>query len=209
MKNSQRAGEESCNGTAAKKQRTNSLSAPQQSADSPFGWVADGVQVLLPPSQQVLFSGKGVLTVQSGEVELAGNIRSARSAPLRLSVDSEALRISVVATDATIPLAGTGHAAFSISSRSTQGRRSFDVLLEGDADAPRPFEIPPAWREPASAIAASIDAQRTAGGPPAVVVICGAKKVGKSTFARYLTNTLLNTLPCAAYLDVGELPVIC
>lgn len=205
MNTSQSAGKESCNGMAATKKRTQSPSVPQQSIDLPFSWVADGVQVLLPPSQQVLFSGTGVLTVQSGEIELAGNIRSAGGGPLRLSVDSDApLRISVAAIDATVPLSGTGRAAFSISGGSTQ-RKSFEVLLASDTRAHKPFEVPPDWRQVATTIASSVDAGRTAGGPPAVVVICGAKKVGKSTFSRCLTNNLLNTLPCVAYLDVGEL----
>jgi hypothetical protein len=34
-------------------------------------------------------------------------------------------------------------------------------------------------------------------------VVCGPKKVGKSTFGRVLVNALLAQHPCVAYLDTG------
>uniref|UniRef100_A0A8D0H5H0 Polynucleotide 5'-hydroxyl-kinase NOL9 n=1 Tax=Sphenodon punctatus TaxID=8508 RepID=A0A8D0H5H0_SPHPU len=39
-----------------------------------------------------------------------------------------------------------------------------------------------------------------------VILVCGPKSVGKSTFNRYLINLLLNRLPCVEYLecDVGQ-----
>jgi polynucleotide 5'-hydroxyl-kinase GRC3/NOL9 len=39
-----------------------------------------------------------------------------------------------------------------------------------------------------------------------VIVVCGAKNCGKSTFSRFLTNTLLNRFPQVAFLetDVGQ-----
>ncbi|KAJ7306515.1 hypothetical protein JRQ81_009872 [Phrynocephalus forsythii] len=39
-----------------------------------------------------------------------------------------------------------------------------------------------------------------------IVVVCGPKSVGKSTFNRYLINLLLNRLPCVEYLecDLGQ-----
>lgn len=39
-----------------------------------------------------------------------------------------------------------------------------------------------------------------------VIMICGTKYIGKSTFTRYLINSLLNHIPCVEYLecDVGQ-----
>ena len=36
-----------------------------------------------------------------------------------------------------------------------------------------------------------------------MIVVAGAKKVGKSTFARLLVNTMLNHVPCVAFLETG------
>ena len=38
---------------------------------------------------------------------------------------------------------------------------------------------------------------------PAVIVVCGSKKVGKSTFCRQLVNSLLNHHPAVAFMDTG------
>lgn len=178
----------------------------QDDADSssPFAWTPSGVQVLLPGAQRLIFLGKGTLTVHSGEVKVAGRVLSAGSAPVELSADpSSALLISVEATECRIPLAGSGGAAFSIAGGIPE-KRGFQVFLEGDADSPGVFEIPQAWHQAAAGIAQSIEAGQAAGAPPAVIAVCGPKKVGKSSFARYLANVLLNTNNSLAYLDTGK-----
>lgn len=59
------------------------------------------------------------------------------------------------------------------------------------------FDKPPAW----SAIAKDLSDLVSKGGTP-FILICGDRKVGKSTFARYLSNSLLNTCRQVAYVDL-------
>ena len=162
------------------------------------------MQVLLPGSQRLIFLGKGTLTVHSGEVKIAGRVLSAGSDSCELCADlSSAFIISVEATECRIPLAGIGGAAFSIAG-GTPEQRGFQVFLDNDPDAPGVFGIPEAWQQAAAGIAESIQAGQAAGAPFPVIAICGAKKVGKSAFARYLTNVLLNNNKSVAYLDTGR-----
>ncbi|XP_078164327.1 pre-mRNA cleavage complex II protein family isoform X2 [Carex rostrata] len=74
---------------------------------------------------------------------------------------------------------------------------------EGDG-SPSPqnadVTIPPSWSEAAEVIRSAIS-------PPGLVVaICGPKNSGKSTFSRFLLNTLLRRYKRVAYLDtdVGQ-----
>jgi len=52
------------------------------------------------------------------------------------------------------------------------------------------------WRQAAAELAA-----RQAAAAAPIVAIVGSKQTGKSTFARLLVNSLLNTWPMVAYLD--------
>jgi polynucleotide 5'-hydroxyl-kinase GRC3/NOL9 len=149
--------------------------------------------------------------VQSGEVDVAGSVLSASSGPVQLCCDDHngcALAIDVVSTEATVPLAGPGGVALSIASCPPgsgvdRRGRSFDVFLDGDPAAPAVLEEPRAWRDAAAQLAASVAGGAEAGAPPAVLAVCGAKNVGKSSFARLLVNVLLNSHPCVAFLDTG------
>lgn len=59
------------------------------------------------------------------------------------------------------------------------------------------FDKPPAW----SAVASDLSDLVSKGGTPSILV-CGDRKVGKSTFARYLSNSLLNACRHVAYIDL-------
>lgn len=63
----------------------------------------------------------------------------------------------------------------------------------------RSLVVPPRW----NAIAAAVAESHVGVGGPTSVVVCGAKGVGKSTYCRLLTNTLLsNGCPGVAFLDM-------
>jgi len=186
----------------------------KENISSPLSWTDAGVQALLPGGEAVVFVGNGILTVLSGEIDIGGYIASAGEQPLNLYADEQfPVLILAESAEARPPLIGSGGAVFSIERCSRQGssipsdEMGFSVFLPGDPQAP-PFStsiVPNAWKESAEQIVGSIDAGRRMVGtpPPAVIAICGAKKVGKSTFARYLTNRLLNIHPVVAYLDTG------
>lgn len=176
---------------------------------SPLVPIEGGVQVLLPSDERLLFVGSGTLKVLSGEVEVGGNIRGARHNALNITVH-QAIAISVVSTEATIPLLGHGGAAFSIlynNTSATESKRqpSFQAMVESECTDPEwvsahpPF--PPSWVQLATDIAQSVGQGLRSGAPPAVIVVCGAKKVGKSSLTRLLANVLLNHHRCVAYLD--------
>ena len=188
-------------------------------AGSPLVWTDAGVQVLLPGGERVVCHGAGVLTVHSGEIDVAGHTMSASCKPLRLDADEDfPVVIASVSAEARVPLAGTRGAAFSIdypppSSPAEGGKKleghhkstGLQVYLETDPEAPKLVsEVPPAWRDGAASVAASVAAGLAAGAPPPVIAICGAKNVGKSSFARFLVNRLLNAHPVVAYLETGE-----
>jgi hypothetical protein len=64
---------------------------------------------------------------------------------------------------------------------------------------PSAAALPPLSDPQVASALASTAAARS--GRPLVVAVCGSKGVGKSTFARLLVNTLLNTCPAVGYLD--------
>ncbi|CAB4011216.1 Hypothetical predicted protein [Paramuricea clavata] len=66
-----------------------------------------------------------------------------------------------------------------------------------------PLIVSPSWKAILGLIESHSN-KKDVGSP--VVLVCGGKNVGKSTFARYLTNTILNTQKPLYYLetDVGQ-----
>lgn len=207
MSSSKNRGKTSSEGPSSqKKQREISK---DDDPSSPFAWTPSGVQILLPTSQRLIFIGTATLTVHSGEVDIAGTILTARSLPADISTDdTNPVIISVVATEGRIPLASSGTAGFSLAGRTISTSledRGFEVHLENEYEAAsHVLEIPASWKHAASGIAESIQAGQAIGAPPPIIAVCGSKKVGKSTFARYLSNVLLNTHPSVAYLDTGK-----
>jgi hypothetical protein len=182
---------------------------------SPFAWTHAGVQVLLPSGRRLAVVGRGTLSVQSGEIDVYGRVLSASSGAVELSGDADnggAVPIEVVSTEARVPFAGSGGAAFSIASSrpgasgaaSSQAQHSFNVYLADDPGAPGALAAPQDWQHAAAELATSIAGGGAAGAPPALVAVAGPKKVGKSSFCRYLINTLLNSHPCVAFLETGE-----
>jgi hypothetical protein len=206
MSSSKKRGKTSSEGPSSQKKRREI--SKDDDPSSPFAWTPSGVQVLLPSSQRLVFIGKATLTVHSGEIDIAGSVLTARSLLTEIYTDETApLLISVVATEGRIPLATSGSAGFSLAgaSGSTPENRGFDLHIENEYHAAAHIlEIPVAWKHAAAGIAESISAGRVVGAPPPIIAICGTKKVGKSTFARYLSNILLNTHSSVAYLDTGK-----
>lgn len=99
----------------------------------------------------------------------------------------------------------------SASSTGTSSRQlGFEVWLSGDPSAAvaAPPLLPPLWQQAAGELEESLAQQAQQGGPAPLIVVCGAKKVGKSTFARFLVNSLLNKHPCVGYLDIGGWPEV-
>ena len=209
MSSSKKRGKSSSEGPSSQKKRREI--SKDDDPSSPFAWTPSGVQILLPTSQRLIFIGTATLTVHSGEVDIAGTILTARSLPAEISTDdTNPVIISVVATEGRIPLASSGTAGFSLAGRTSSSSspedRGFEVHLENEYEAvSHILEIPAAWKHAASGIAESILAGQAVGAPPPIIAVCGSKKVGKSTFARYLSNVLLNTHPSVAYLDTGNL----
>lgn len=81
---------------------------------------------------------------------------------------------------------------------------TFEAFLEGEAGAPLALPLPQPWADAAGDVVARLGAGESGGGAPPLIVVCGSKKVGKSTFGRFLCNSLLGQHPCVAYLDTGE-----
>ena len=81
----------------------------------------------------------------------------------------------------------------------------FEAWLASDPSAPVAgvAPLPPLWQQAAGEVEDSMAQQAQQGGGPPLIVVCGAKKVGKSTFARFLVNSLLGKHACVAYLDTG------
>ncbi|RKP10145.1 hypothetical protein THASP1DRAFT_22118 [Thamnocephalis sphaerospora] len=61
------------------------------------------------------------------------------------------------------------------------------------------LRTPWSWQQAADALTNPAAAQSR--GQPPVVLVCGAKNAGKSTFARYIFNSLLSNYPEVAFLD--------
>ena len=85
---------------------------------------------------------------------------------------------------------------------SSRRQLGFEAWLSGDPAGPAaPPPLPPLWQQAAGEVGETLG-QLPPGVPP-VIVVCGAKKVGKSTFARFLANSLLTRHASVAYLDTG------
>lgn len=152
----------------------------------------------------------GALLLEPGQPEGAVPLAATGSPVLRLSRVPGSSDGSSSAPPATPPTAGTAATA-GTADGGAAGRQQlgFDVWLTSDPAAPPvPPPLPPLWHQAAGEVqhtlAAAAAAQGAAGtGQPPVIVVCGAKKVGKSTFARFLLNSLLAQYGCVAYLDTG------
>eukprot|EP00887_Chlorella_sp_A99_P005329 scaffold1.g5329.t1 len=201
------------------RKRSSSASARPPAAALPLAWTSAGVRAVLPAERALLFVGRGTLAVQSGEVAVAGRVVSAATGPMELSADERVggpLILQVHSAEGQVPLASRSEAVFSLARSSDQvapravagsaaagrpARLGFEAYLDDDPAAPVALPLPPLWHQAAGEVAASVVAGAAVGAQPALVVVCGAKKVGKSTFARLLTNMLLNHHPAVAFLD--------
>ncbi|KAM7264313.1 hypothetical protein ACFE04_001996 [Oxalis oulophora] len=74
--------------------------------------------------------------------------------------------------------------------------------LESSDQSSASIQIPTEWSEAAEFIAAN----SVSSSPPPIIIVCGAKNCGKSTFSRLLLNLLLQRYRKVAYLDtdVGQ-----
>lgn len=200
---------------------------------------------LLPSAQALVFLGRAVLEVQSGEVTALGATLTSSSGAVELAADERcggALLLEPGQPEGAVPLAATGSAVLCLTratssssggggvggppatpvpsaevaagaaggSAAHQQQLGFEVWLSSDPTAPpAPPPLPPLWHQAAGEVQHTLAAAAAQGdgGPaqPPVIVVCGAKKVGKSTFARFLLNSLLTRHGCVAYLDTGGL----
>ncbi|XP_050221403.1 polynucleotide 5'-hydroxyl-kinase NOL9 [Mercurialis annua] len=74
-------------------------------------------------------------------------------------------------------------------------------MAEAEEEQSPSIHIPQQWSDAANSIA--YDSSTS---PPPIVVVCGARNCGKTTFSRYLLNTLLHRYRKVGYLDtdVGQ-----
>ncbi|XP_078342508.1 uncharacterized protein LOC144628299 [Oculina patagonica] len=79
------------------------------------------------------------------------------------------------------------------------------ILLEPDSNRCGVLTVPEEWKVVDSALQQHEEGKQEGVEAP-VVLICGGKDIGKSTFARYLTNSLLNSQKELYFLecDVGQ-----
>ncbi|KAI9598172.1 hypothetical protein BDF19DRAFT_433744 [Syncephalis fuscata] len=77
----------------------------------------------------------------------------------------------------------------------------FYKILDTDIIGAVPLTIPWTWQQMAESL--TVQSNESLQTPP-IILITGAKNMGKSTFSRYLVNMLLNSYPEIAYLD-GDL----
>ncbi|PRW58709.1 polynucleotide 5 -hydroxyl-kinase NOL9 [Chlorella sorokiniana] len=149
----------------------------------------------------------GALLLEPGQPEGAVPLAATGGTVLRITRAAGVSDRSSGGPPATPLAAGEAGAAAAGGSRQQLG---FEVWLSSDPTAPPvPPQLPPLWHQAAGEVqhtlAAAAAAQGGAGagqaGQPPVIVVCGAKKVGKSTFARFLLNSLLARHGCVAYLD--------
>lgn len=68
------------------------------------------------------------------------------------------------------------------------------ALLSSPSPSHQCLLIPPEWIQIANALSSTNFAP--------IVLICGPRKVGKSTFSRFLCNSLLNTFKTVAHFDL-------
>lgn len=161
----------------------------------------------LRQEQWALFVGRGAMTVERGAVELSGFRLQASSDPLLLAADASLpIAIRAEPPDPRIPLSPLGGSRVRIKSVRDEfdGQSSVDNTFQtliDDHSTGIDVSLPPIWAQAAEDIVANSSSPVTTHPFPPVIAICGGKKVGKSTFARYLVNKLLNTHPSVAHLE--------
>lgn len=151
--------------TSQKKSRTLNQG---ESVPSPLTWNNSGVQILLPCGHHIIFTGTGILSVQSGEIALSGSIFSSNTSNIHISAEEDAPLViqAIAAETTTIPLASHGSASFAIQANpdkinsregihsdpiktsntpkknkmtATNSHLSFSVYLDSDSTAPIPI----------------------------------------------------------------------
>lgn len=172
-------------------------------SDRPYGALllkaapCSTVSVPLQPAEAVAHA-----TIRSYQATGALN-PSSTTAPSKSRCDgTEKLPGSAAEAGSSKVQDGLSHAASASGAKgcSTAADCSFEVFAAGAAEAPSCLHCSQEWRHAIDAIMqpASADTSQDA---PVVVAVCGSKGVGKSTFARLLTNAMLNTCHQVAYLD--------
>lgn len=138
-----------------------------------------------------------MLKVHHGALSVFGSIVSPDTGPIVLSSDPSVggpLLLKLCATQAIkVPLTSSMTCRCVIEFIPNE-QEKFQAYLYGGDSPVGEASIPDLWVEAAHAISSTVPCAP-------VVVIAGPKGVGKSTFSRYLVNTLLNTCSSVAYLD--------
>lgn len=172
------------------------------------------------------FTGTAQLAVQSGAAWVAGRVVTSETGTVSICADARVggpLAIEASNVGVQIPRSGSQITAITLRSQDasppdTSATEPEHVSAGGTAAAQR-FQVTqqmaagPAAQAAAQGAAAAPDychewrqaaaelAARQAAAAAPVVAIVGSKQTGKSTFARLLVNSLLNTWPIVAYLD--------
>jgi hypothetical protein len=146
--------------------------------------------------QRLLILGRATVTITSGEVLSCGALLSPDRGPVQVCGDPRIggpIILEPAVPRTQLPLA-------SAAVRLTVSGDDAQAWLDSDLEAPTAVPLPPDFLRIAAEVAASL-AGGPPGAPPPLIVTCGGKKTGKSTFARLLVNTLLNIHPEVVFLD--------
>ena len=175
-----------------------------------------GIQI--ETGDSIIVVGKGRLRVSHGTVLVHGYSLHGPRGTLELDCDAHFPMCisSQDHNDAQVPYVAAGYATVSLNDveedergtavpehhgdDSTTAGPSLRVVEVHNAKAFHPQE----WKDVAYTIASSISDAMAAGvvGHPPVICVCGGKNTGKSSFCRYLVNTLLNYNSSVDYLDM-------
>ncbi|GAB4817782.1 hypothetical protein N2152v2_004828 [Parachlorella kessleri] len=101
--------------------------------------------------------------------------------------------------EVTLTIASSPTACSTTVSFGGTGQPNFSVHLSDDPAAPQLLLFGLPWQQAVVEIVESVAHNSSAA--PAVIVVCGSKKAGKSTFCRQLVNSLLNHHPTVAFMD--------
>lgn len=168
-------------------------------------WENKEAIVTLEKNHRAAFVGHGIVRVEEGQVDLYGHILVPSSKPLQMGADETLLIAwSTACFDTEIPYNAEKRSVVRISSVNESNGAvgdgaSFTVSLWKEDEI---HLVPDGWMQASDDIIASIDIGVRQGiDRPPIIAICGGKKVGKSSFGRYLVNKILNSYSTVFYLD--------
>lgn len=162
----------------------------------------DGAITLnLSAGGSLLFNGYGKIQVDHGVLDINGFQLTSDHPPLMLCADPDlndyVLITALPSSEEKADAVATAVVKEMSESNMSEGPGPPLPCHVHEAAAVRSFKsLPPQWEEAAHLLAGAVK-----GEVPLVVVVCGNKNVGKSTFGRWLVNRLLTVVSRVAYLD--------